>query len=1506
MSFISDAAPEENYVIAIGASAGGLEAIHEFFDHMPADGPFSFVVIQHLSSNYKSLLTELVAKHTAMKVLEAEHNQKTEKGNVYIIPNNKILEIKGGKIQLLQKEVSKLPNTAVDTFLKSLAKDQQSRAIAVILSGTGTDGTRGIEAVQNEGGIVLVQEPESAKFNGMPNSAIAAGYADFILPPHKMPAAILSFVNEKKAGRLRYKAVNEGALPEIFSLLQEHCSYDFNNYKSPTIIRRITRRMNQLQKTKFEDYLTLLRQSSEECKILSKEFLIGVTQFFRDKDAFEMFDKKVAALVIKNKEQNACIKVWVAACSTGQEAYTIAILLNEAIKAADKKLDIKIFATDIDADAIEVASKGAYPLAIATEVPEELLKKYFTLQNDKYVIVPALRRQIVFTRHNILKDPPFSNNDIISCRNMLIYMNPVLQRKVFATFHYALQLEGFLFLGPSESPASIAGQLTSVDAKWKLYRKTGNDKIYTEDDVVTEFRYNATVDTISEKAAGHSQNLEDELKNVIVEELNFAAVSITKKFEIKEAAGNFRKYLQLPQNVTNINLLNMIDEALATTLKTGVEKAVAGQKKLTIRQAKLTVDGKEKAVDIIIKTSAVSPDWITLVFGERSIEPFYSRAVAATPSGETKPGYIAHLEEELSAAKHQLKLAVESLESSNEELQSSNEELLSSNEELQSSNEELQSLNEELHTLNTEHQHKIKELEELNDDLNNYFRSTDIGQIFVDKNLCIRKFNPAAVRLINLIQTDVGRRIEHIATNLASINLSEEIATALEHKKTVEKEVKLSDKTVSLMRIQPFVRHDGQYDGVIVSFFDISDLKGLNNIIKGVFDTSLNAIMVFKSSRDSEGMIADFNLQAANHASVLLLDNSGNKESHSSLKNDLTQLSVAGLYERFLVVVNNNKLLHTEVRLTVDGEQKWYEAIANKMEDGLVLTLVDINEKKTSEVTLKNNFHELIKVKESLYNLNFYLEQKIRNRTEELSNNEERFRLIVGATSDVVWDWDLVNNNIWWSDSFCKVFAYENEKEPSGAAAFWLNRIHPDDKQQVQTAFQQAINTAAHNWTAQYRFKKGDGSYAIVSHKGSVITDTSGIPYRMVGAIADITETAHTEAKLQEKNEALQALLQEFTFVTDFMPQIVFATRHDGYHEFFNKQWYDYTGLDFETTKDTGWSLVVHPDDKERTWNVWNHSLQSGELYEIEYRLRRYDGEYRWFLGRAIAFFNEDGVILKWFGTCTDIHDQKMMSDVLESRVAERTAELVQLNKELENSNAELMQFASVASHDLKEPLRKIHMFSTLINDRYSAESPQGLQTYLERISSSSARMTNLINDLLTYSRLSITDFFVPVDLNLILKEVLNDLELSIAEKKAVITSNALPQIDAVPGQWRQVFQNIISNALKFTKPELTPVISITGERVAALSMESQPLENGLFCRITIKDNGIGFDEQYAQKIFTIFQRLHSREKYEGTGIGLAITKKIIEKHNGIISAQSTEGAGATFIIILPVSQQQI
>jgi two-component system CheB/CheR fusion protein len=1492
----------DHYIVAIGASAGGLEAIHEFFDNMPSNGNFSFVIIQHLSPDYKSLLVELVAKHTNMEVVEAQQDMPLEKDYVYVIPNNKLLTVEDHRLRLTEKNAEKAPNTAIDTFLRSLADDQGSRSIAIILSGTGTDGTRGIAAIQEAGGMVLVQDPISAKFDGMPNSAIASGNVDYILTPELMPEEIFNYIKERPIRIAAEGKPDESLLPEVLKLVEKHCQYDFYNYKTPTILRRIGRRMTHLGYKKFGDYLEHLRNSSEECKILGKEFLIGVTKFFRDKAAFDILRDEVLPEIIRSKEDGDFLKVWVTACSTGEEAYTMAIIIDELVQKSDKNIDVKIFATDIDLDAIEFASRGTYPVSSVSELDPVLVRKYFTKQGSNVVANTELRKQIVFARHNILKDPPFIKNDLISCRNMLIYMNVILQRKVLSTLQFSLNTGGYLFLGPSEIPASVREGFEEINGKWKFFRKISNDNRYNPERFPSTQSYRTQAEPkYIVKDKGSVKELSEDFKNLLTDEYGFAAVYVDRNLEIKEAVGDFKKYLFLPDRISSLQILKMMNNELSIALNAAIRKATKENIKVSLNNIRIKKDDKERNINVFVRPSS-KDGYMLIVFGESYAMPFMKTVSEFTPQNSAEAiSYISELEEELKETRANLQLTVESLETANEELQSSNEELLSANEELQSSNEELQSLNEELHTLNTEHQLRIKELVELNDDLNNYFRSTELAQIFVDNNLRIRKFNPVAIKMVNLIETDVGRPIDHISTNIRDASLVNDIKAVIRTGQQVEKEVHLNTGRISLMRVLPYIRQDNAIDGVVITFIDISRIKELDNIIKAVFNSSLSAVMAFRAVRDRSNNVVDFTWIAANHRADRLLNKSQVEYIGKSLKQEIPELVNMGIFAKAVDVINCGTPLTTEIQLSEGGNLQWFELTANQMIEGLVITLTNIDEKKQAEERFRQNYHELMRVKENYRNLNIALEEKVKERTLELSQGEERFRLIANAASDAIWDWDLVNNKIWWSDSFYTRFGFERNEE-THAGNFWLQQVHPDDASRVNESVYDAINNGS-NWTAKYRFKKTDGTYASIQNRGTVLVDANGTPYRMVGAMMDVTESERSEQLLRLTNEELETVLQEFRFVTDFIPQMIWATRSNGYHDFYNKQWYDYTGLSFDESKGESWSTVLHPEDQKRVLKVWNYSLQSGESYEIEYRIKRHDGEYRWFLARALPLKDNSGKVIKWFGTCTDIHDQKLLNEILEQKVIERTLELQKANAELEASNIELLQFASVASHDLKEPLRKIHIFSNLIKDKYLGNL-DGASDYMERIITASARMTKLINDLLTFTRLSINSTFENVSLNRMVDEVMSDLELAISEKHAIIEVDDLPKVDVVTGQIRQVFQNIISNALKFARKGERPRIKITSQIIKTCAVDAEPDPNGEFCRIIINDNGIGFDNQYAEKIFTIFQRLHTREQYEGTGIGLAITKKIIEKHGGLISATGKENEGSQFIIVLPLKQE--
>lgn len=834
----SEGRKDDHCIVCIGASAGGMEAIHDLFDNLPQDTGFSFIVIQHLSSDYKSLMGELLSKHTTMNVVEARDGAEVEPNTVYVIPNNRNITIQDRKLILKAKEDGRSPNMAIDIFLHSLARDAGKKAIAIILSGTGTDGTKGIAAIKKAGGLVFVQDPATAKFDGMPHNAIASGKVDFILSPESIAEELLM----QNKGALpsvivdSLPAEDEPVLLQILETIHAKTSCDFRSYKRPTLVRRLTRRMALLNHKSLASYLKFLRGNQEEVDILCKEFLIGVTRFFRDPEAFEELKLKVIPEIVKAKTGQDIIKVWVAGCSTGEEVYSIAMLFREHFNRVKTNLDIKIFASDVNKESTEFASRGVYPDTIAADIPKELLDRYFVKEGKKYRVTPQLRKMIVFSHHNLLRDAPFGRLDLICCRNMLIYVSPELQKRVMATFHFSLNLGGYLFLGSTENIGELKNSVVEISKKWKIYKNTrlaksmGLDTLSYSDSLSRKFSPALKIQKeVSRKAVVET------LVTVMMEEFSSAGVLVDKNGSIIETFGDYRKYLQLPEKKFDRNFLKMLPSKASIVIGSNFRKAISDNEKFIVNNLAIRDSGKVQT-NVTIKPFVDSLDniMVFVIFNDVKTEPAAKKEKPVARKGKSKnvdgaasPSFqdFIRLENELRETKEILQRAIEDAETTNEELQSSNEELISSNEELQSTNEELQSLNEELHTVNAEHQLRIKEISELNDDLNNYFRSTDIAQIFLDSNLLIRKYTPPATAVINLIETDVGRPITHISNNLKYTGLFEDISHVLKTSQPVNKVIELYDNTYHQMKLLPYLREGKNIDGVVLMFVDVTAIR---------------------------------------------------------------------------------------------------------------------------------------------------------------------------------------------------------------------------------------------------------------------------------------------------------------------------------------------------------------------------------------------------------------------------------------------------------------------------------------------------------------------------------------------------------------------------------------------------------------------------------------------------------------------------------------------------------
>lgn len=829
---------ERNNIVCIGASAGGMEAIHELFDNLPADTGFSFIVIQHLSSDHKSLMAELLTKHTTMRVLEASENTIVKPNCVYVIPNNRNITIHNRMLLLSGKEQGRTPNMPIDIFLHSLAGDIGDKAIAIILSGTGTDGTRGVAEIKRAGGLVFVQDPTTAKFDGMPYSAISSGQIDFILSPESIAEELVAQHMKPPAAVIvdALPVETEPVLTDILNLIKSKTGFDFRLYKRPTIIRRLTRRM-AFNNCSLAEYLALLRQNAEEIELLVKEFLVGVTRFFRDESAFEELKLKVIPEILKNKNPQEPIKIWVAGCSTGEEAYSLAILLREHLDRSHMTNDVKIFGSDINRDALEFASRGLYGPAIINQVPANVLGKYFIKEDGKYRVVSPLRKMIVFSHHDLVKDPPFGKIDLVCCRNMLIYVSPELQKRILAIFNFAMRLGGYIFLGPSENIGILKDNMVEVSKKWKIYRKVKPAKpLILEPASYTESpaRRLASPPLTPDRSR---RNLIEGVLNNVMEQFSIAGVLVDKDCLIIETFGNYTKYVHLPEKKFDNNLLKMLPPKPSILLGANFRKAIANQENITLN--KLRFDTIDEEVSITIKPFSDQHPVALIIFS--GPEPGKNNPISkkTEPHRSQKPTFdgkdltdITILQQELSETKEVLQKAIEEAETTNEELQSANEELISANEELQSANEELQSLNEELHTVNAENQLRIKQIMELNDDLNNYFASSDIGQVFLDSNLLIRKYTPQATVLINLIETDVGRPITHISNNIPYPDLSRDINYVLKHSAPLVKSLRIKNNTWYQLKIMPYLREGKTMDGVVLTFVDITAMKKAEKELK--------------------------------------------------------------------------------------------------------------------------------------------------------------------------------------------------------------------------------------------------------------------------------------------------------------------------------------------------------------------------------------------------------------------------------------------------------------------------------------------------------------------------------------------------------------------------------------------------------------------------------------------------------------------------------------------------
>lgn len=815
------------FIVGIGASAGGLEALQQFFSAVPDNSGLAFVVIQHLSPDYKSLMAEILGKYTSMMVLQAENGMEVEPNIVYLIPPKKNMTIKNGRL-LLTDYVHGAINHPIDTFLASLAEERKAHALCVILSGTGSDGTSGIKSIKEHDGLVLVQDPASAKFDGMPRSAINTGLADFVLPPRELAEEILNFSN--------YPAIvdisdneelfsDKDTLSLIYLTMKRVSGIDFTYYKKTTVLRRIERRMVVTHCPTLSSFAHLLEENQNEVDLLVKDILIGVTKFFRDAEFFEKLKHIVIYNILENSGSTDPIRIWSAGCSTGEEAYSLAILFHEAMDEKKLHRDIKIFATDVDTKAIEQAGKGVFSESIVDDVSAERLARFFIKRNDQYQICKDIRKMIIFAPHNMLSDPPFGKLALICCRNVLIYFQPVLQKGLFAIFHSALKNGGYLFLGKSETASEYSKVFTPVSIAEKIYMHRSDAKM---DDLMPPAFNIPNIQTAIPSATGLAHREENNLamENVyshFLEKFLPASVVVDDQNNILHFFGGYSDYLNLAPGKATFNFFTLVNKDINLVSSTAINRCRMEKKAVTYTGISVDTLTGRRVIDLsvqpIIDSSGIDTGLLAILFVEHG-ETTLDGIVEKYDINITAAQRITDLEHELQVSQNDLRTTIGELETVNEELQAANEELLTANEELQSSNEELQSVNEELYTVNSEFQQKLDELTTMTNDLSNFLSSTMIGILFVDSHLNIRKFTEYIGREFQLESQDVGRSMQIFAHSFPDEDIVTDARNVLKDLTPVDREVVGMNGRFYTMRIAPYRTTENSIRGLVITVID--------------------------------------------------------------------------------------------------------------------------------------------------------------------------------------------------------------------------------------------------------------------------------------------------------------------------------------------------------------------------------------------------------------------------------------------------------------------------------------------------------------------------------------------------------------------------------------------------------------------------------------------------------------------------------------------------------------
>jgi len=1495
-------------IVAIGASAGGTEAFIEFLKYLPADANMAYVFIMHLAPGHESVLDQLISRATKIPVVRIKDNLTVKPSHLYVIPEDKDIAIKDGVLKLMPRLKVKGQHMPINLFFRSLAKDQDGNAIGIILSGTGSDGTEGLKELKACGGITFAQDDKTARHPEMVCNAIAAGCVDFVMTPQKLAGELdkisrhpyvqvpPSMVLEKEF------AEKEDVLKKIFFLLHHETDVDFTYYKHGTIMRRLKRRITLHKLRNIDDYLIYIRNNPDEIKALYEDLLITLTGFFREPKSYDVLEKEIFPKLIKDRPAKVPIRVWIPGCSTGEEAYSIAILLMEFLEKRAAKNTFQIFASDISEKAIVKARQSVYQEGVLGDVSPQRLSRFFVKTDHGYQITECVREKCVFARQNIIKDPPFSNLDFISCRNVMIYLGPLLQQRVIPIFHYALKPGGFLMLSPSESIDRFADLFSLVDKKYRIYtKKETATRLHQEFIPLLRPGEMPGLPKVKEKVERGFAGIFDapkEANSIILSRYTPAGVVVDKDMRILQFRGDTSQYLAPVSGQASLDLFKMIKQDLFVDVQRIIHNAEKEKTPAVKEEVQFKHNGKIKYVDIeaipIINPVSKESFFLILFKETPSIEALKEKKAKAAQleparaKKEDKDREVVRLTQDLEQTREYLQSVIEKYEATNEELKSSNEELQSSNEELQSTNEELetakeelQSANEELTTLNEELSNRNTELIVANNDITNLLSSVSIPIVMLGNDLCIKRFNRMAGKLLNFISADIGRHITHIKPNIEIPNLEELLLKTMDTLNITEKEAQDKEGRWYLLRILPYKTEARKIDGVVLTLVDIDKIKRYaeqSRRLATVVTDSNDAITV----QDFQGNITAWNRGAEKMY--------GYSESEALKMNirDITPEDKREETRRFVKAIEEVKSFETK-RITKDGKilDVWLT----------VTKLVDDTGKPIAIATTERDITERKKAED------------------EIKQTKEEYETLIKNIPDVVYS-ALPNDTgttIAFVSERCQDWTGYHPEDFYKDPKIWLISIHPEDKDKTIEAYMEAFKRKG-DYIIEYRVvHKDTGEVRYLSDHGVPVKDKEDKIIRYDGVITDITARKQADEQIQRQSALLEAINKVFREALTCETEEELGKACLAEAEELTGSKFGFIGelspaglFDIIAISDPSWDAckMLHSVATRVIKNMPIRGIDRSTIREEKSRIvnemethpdrcgtPKGHPQITSFLGVPLK---QAGKTIGMIGLGNkesgyDTNDQESVEklsvafvQVLFRKRSENALRSAQEQLVLKEKLAVLGQLGGGMAHELRNPLGAIKNAVYFLKMVLEKPEPEVEET-LEILEKEVATSQRIINSLLVFAHPKPATKR-KIDINGVIQKSLS--HTTVPKNLEVVShlDKALPPILADPDQLIHVFVNIILNAIQ--------AMPKGGQLMIKSEVSSQE-----WIALSFTDTGMGIPKE---NLGMLFEPLFTT-KAKGIGLGLAITSILVKGHGGTIEVQSELGEGTTFTVMLPI-----